>query len=279
MYHNRALRLVEAPLAEPLDLAEVKNHLRVTITNDDSLISALITAARERVESYLSRALITQTWLMTIDQWPIILDRFPRSDVMDLPFAPLQCVDSVTYVDVNQDTQTWDPELYSVDNQTEPGRLMPAYQQVFPPILYVPDAIQVQYASGYATAFTATAESAALLAPSHNLTVGQTVRMYNSGGALPTGFTPNIDYYVVSVDGGSLSLSATADGDAIVPSAVGSGTSYLGMVPRSILQAILLMVGALYENREAFITGARVVSIEIDMGVEYLLAAYKLYSF
>ncbi len=279
MYHNRALRLVEAPLAEPLDLAEVKNHLRVTITNDDALIGALITAARERVESYLSRALITQTWLMTIDQWPIILDRFPRSDVMDLPFAPLQAVDSVQYVDVTQTTQTWSPTLYTVDTQTEPGRLMPAYQQVFPPILYVPNAIQVQYASGYATAFTTPGGTANLMAPSHNLVVGQVIRLYNSGGALPDGLVPNIDYYVVSVVGDVVQLSLTNGGGAIVPTTVGTGTSYLGTVPRSILQAILLMVAGLYESREAFITGARVVSIEIDMGVEYLLAAYKLYSF
>lgn len=279
MYHNRALRLVEAPLSEPLDLAEVKNHLRVTITNDDALISALMVAARERVESYLSRALITQTWLMTIDQWPIILDRFPRSDVMDLPFAPLQAVDSVTYVAVTQTTQTWSPSLYTVDTQTEPGRLMPAYQQVFPPILYVPNAIQVQYASGYATAFTSTPNAANLTAPSHNLVVGQSIRLYNSGGELPPGLDPNVDYYVVSVTGNLLQLSATPNGTPIVPTGTGSGTSYLGIVPRSILQAILLMVGGLYESREAFITGSRVVSIEIDMGVEYLLAAYKLYTF
>ena len=279
MYHNRALRLVEAPLAEPLDLAEVKNHLRVTITNDDTLIQALMSAARERVESYLGRALITQTWQMTLDQWPIILDRFPRSDVMDLPLAPLQVVNWVTYVDVNQDLQTWSPTLYTVDNQTEPGRLMPAYQQVFPPILYVPNAINVNYSSGYATAFVATANQANLSAPSHNLQVGQTVRMYNSGGALPEPFLPNTDYYVVAVSGSSVQLSATVGGAAIIPTIAGSGTSYLGLVPRSILQAILLMVAALYESREAFVTGPRVVSIEIDMGVEYLLAPYKVYSF
>ena len=57
-----ALKLVTAPAAEPVTLAEIKEHLRVDSDLEDALISALITAARQWAETYQGRAYITQTW-------------------------------------------------------------------------------------------------------------------------------------------------------------------------------------------------------------------------
>ena len=54
--------LVTAPTEEPVSLAEAKLHLRVDYTNDDVLIGALITAARQHAENDTRRALVTQTW-------------------------------------------------------------------------------------------------------------------------------------------------------------------------------------------------------------------------
>ena len=57
------LKLVEAPQMEPVSLEEAKAHLRMESTNaEDAYIGALISAARERVELFLRRALITQTY-------------------------------------------------------------------------------------------------------------------------------------------------------------------------------------------------------------------------
>ena len=50
------------PTSEPVTLAECKTWLRVDIADDDALLSALVTAARDAHELYCNRAYITQTW-------------------------------------------------------------------------------------------------------------------------------------------------------------------------------------------------------------------------
>ena len=54
------------PAGEPLTLAEAKLHLRVDLNDDDALIAALISAAREQVEFLTGQRLITQTWALEL---------------------------------------------------------------------------------------------------------------------------------------------------------------------------------------------------------------------
>ena len=62
--------LLTAPAVEPLSLAEAKAFLRVEHADDDDVIAALISASRIHVEAQTRRALITQNWRLTIDNWP-----------------------------------------------------------------------------------------------------------------------------------------------------------------------------------------------------------------
>jgi uncharacterized phiE125 gp8 family phage protein len=61
---RQSVQLV-APAIEPLTLAETKLFLRVDSSIEDTLIIQLTTAARELVEQYLGKVLITQSWQMT----------------------------------------------------------------------------------------------------------------------------------------------------------------------------------------------------------------------
>jgi uncharacterized phiE125 gp8 family phage protein len=79
------------PAIEPVTLSEAKRHANVVASDDDTLITALIQAAREQVESDCSRALITQTWRLKLHEW--------FADWLDVPRSPLQSVTSVTYID------------------------------------------------------------------------------------------------------------------------------------------------------------------------------------
>jgi uncharacterized phiE125 gp8 family phage protein len=63
--------LLTAPAAEPLSLAEAKAFLRVEHDDDDDVIGALIASARIHVEAQTRRALITQSWRLTCDAWPV----------------------------------------------------------------------------------------------------------------------------------------------------------------------------------------------------------------
>ena len=56
-----ALVSIAGPLVEPVLLSDIKAHLRVSETDEDTLISSLITAARVHVEHLLMRKMITQS--------------------------------------------------------------------------------------------------------------------------------------------------------------------------------------------------------------------------
>ena len=62
------LKLATHPEVEPVTLAEAKAHLRLDTDADDAYVSALISAARERVELFLRRALITQSFVGRLDR-------------------------------------------------------------------------------------------------------------------------------------------------------------------------------------------------------------------
>lgn len=141
-----ALTLVTAPAAEPITLVEAKAHLRVDIADDDSLITALITAARQHVEVITRRALITQTWDLTLDTWP-------DGGAILMPLPPLQSVTSITYKDSAGTVYTMPATDYIVDKAEEPGRIVLAYGKTWPSVtLYPAGAITVRFTAGYGAA-------------------------------------------------------------------------------------------------------------------------------
>lgn len=148
-----SLTLISAPAVEPLFLAEVKNHLRVEEDQleDDALIVALMETARTYFEGrhgILNQALITQTW-----EWT--LDCFPRYATMPMrvPLPPLQSVSSITYVDTAGDTSTWSASNYRVDTASQPGRITPAYGEIYPSARNVTNAITVRFVAGYGSSW------------------------------------------------------------------------------------------------------------------------------
>ncbi len=62
--------LVDGPQLEPVSLAEAKGWLRVEGSDEDSLIQALIIAARLMVESEIGLVLLAQNWRFVGDTWP-----------------------------------------------------------------------------------------------------------------------------------------------------------------------------------------------------------------
>jgi len=117
--YAEALSLVTGPAAEPLSTADAKAHLRVDSSDENAYIDALVIAARNYVERATNRALITQTWKLT-------LDRFPCKHVpILLKRSPLQSVSSIVYIDGDGAEQTWSSGEYVVDAASTPGRVGP----------------------------------------------------------------------------------------------------------------------------------------------------------
>ncbi len=138
------LTLVTAPANEPISIVEAKAHLRVEIDNDDVLIDSYIVAARQHVEQVHGRALITQTWRLTLQAWPT------RGYIL-LPTPPLQSVTSVVYTDEDGADTTWNAANYIVS--TDRCRLVLAKDVSWPTTpLYASDPIAIKYVVGFGAA-------------------------------------------------------------------------------------------------------------------------------
>ena len=64
---RRSLSIVTAPTLEPVTLTEAKAWARIDTTDDDTVVTGLITAARMAGEEYLRRTLISTSYKLTID--------------------------------------------------------------------------------------------------------------------------------------------------------------------------------------------------------------------
>ena len=83
--------LIAPPGEEPVTLAEAKAFCRIDGSDEDALVNALIAAARLQVESLTGRALITQTWRLTMACAPRLVE-LPVIPVAALVAAPAGAV-------------------------------------------------------------------------------------------------------------------------------------------------------------------------------------------
>ena len=146
--------LKTAPATEPVSLAEAKLHCRVDtdVTDEDTLLTNQIVAAREYAESCTNRAFITQTWYLKLD------DRFPCGGAIVLPRPPLASVTAVSYVDPAGVTQAWAAGATGYQLVAPAGpkaqyaRIVPSYGIPYPVTRCQPEAVTVEYVCGYGAA-------------------------------------------------------------------------------------------------------------------------------
>ena len=233
------------PSVEPLHLDEVKAHLRVTVTSEDDLIDNINRAAREKAEGFLKRALVMRKYVMRLDHF---------THMIKPEYTPLVKVHSITYVDTNGDTQTLADTVYTVDRYREPAEIFEAYNEDFPTVRDVANAVQITFTAGYMAPFTVNTGTDILTVANNPFSNGDVVRLYVTGGetkALPTGLSVNTDYYVIETSSNTFKLSTTSNGSAVDITASGTGFFFIGyeVFPQPILQAIKLMQTDWYYNR------------------------------
>ena len=139
-------QLSTAPTIEPCTTADLVAHCQLGELPDDQVGRArvMITAARQWVENYLRRQLITATWKLHMDELPAQIEINDK--------LPIASIVSITYVDSDGDTQTLSSSLYQSDitSTGRPARIMPAYGQSWPALrsgTYT--AATVTFTSGY----------------------------------------------------------------------------------------------------------------------------------
>ena len=149
------LTLVSESTVEPVTVAEAKTFLRMESTDstaEDTLIGQFITVARRQAENLTKRALVSQTR-------QVIFDNFSNTtQAIELPRPPLTTISSnitITYVEDTTagNTTTIPATAYTVDSDSEPGRIYPSYNNEWPTdIRDQHKAVTIQYVSGYSTA-------------------------------------------------------------------------------------------------------------------------------
>ena len=134
------LVLITPPAVEPVSLVEAKAHLRLTGTDDDDYLAALIAAARIQVEAATRRVLIEQTWRAYRDEWP-------SDGRVTLPLMPVRSIAEITLYDADGTPTVLAADRWSLDTASSPARLFlrgaaPASRRVF-------NGLEIDVVAGY----------------------------------------------------------------------------------------------------------------------------------
>jgi uncharacterized phiE125 gp8 family phage protein len=134
--------LVTGPSVEPISLSEAKLFLRVDQTTEDSLITALIVAARRYIENTTNRALCTQTWKLNLDYSEV-------REYIGINKGVTQSITHIKYFDYSEIQQTLSTGNFQSDILSEPARVriftLPAcYDRL--------NTMEIQFVCGYGVA-------------------------------------------------------------------------------------------------------------------------------
>lgn len=133
-----------APASEPVTSAEVITQLREdSVLAQTALIDNLITAARQIIEEYLHRSLITTEYTLYRDAFGHDL-----SEVF-IPIGGIQSVDAIRYVDDGGTLQTLSTSNYRVDVRSLIPRVTPAWDYEWPVTRDVSNAVEIDFTAGY----------------------------------------------------------------------------------------------------------------------------------
>lgn len=141
------LSITTAPSVEPVTLTEMKAHLRITGTDDDTDLAIFLQMAREWAENFTRRAFVTQTLTLK-------LDAFPSVSELELPRPPLSSVTSIKYYnEANVLTTVSAASVYEVVADDIVGRVVLRDGASWPSDLYArTDAVEVVFVAGYGLA-------------------------------------------------------------------------------------------------------------------------------
>jgi uncharacterized phiE125 gp8 family phage protein len=265
---------VTPAVVEPLTVTEVKNHARIEVPDDDwSLIPRYIRAARHQFERDTNRFLITQTWDLFLDALPA------RSIPLTVPRPPLQSIVSVTTRDPSNVSSVRDATTDYVDTASEPGRVGLVDTAIWPQNLRSFQPITVRFVAGYTgysrgggivTATWAANVATITTASTHGFATGEQVVI---AGVTAAGYNGTFEATVLNATQFTYALTNN-------PGASGSGTASDLGVPSDDREAILMLVGHYYENREASIVTDRRITVEqMPIGYDDIVQSRRIHGF
>lgn len=151
------VKVITEPTSEPVTLQQVKDHSRISHSEDDSWLGVAITVARQYVEKTSELSLITQTRRMTFPQFPqnfLTLQNFqpqPLYSYLKLSYGPTVSISEIKYYDQTNSLQTLAD--YQATLESNPCMIVPGIGKSWPSTMANRiDAVKVTYVAGYGTA-------------------------------------------------------------------------------------------------------------------------------
>lgn len=153
--------LVTDAASEPLTLDEVKLYLRIDTNDYDSILTPLITTARQLCEKLTGRDMINKTWKTYLDNftdgyYPVNyyaqLNYYPlmfnAAMGIELLKSKLQSITSISYY--SDDVLTvFDPSKYYITDNADYASIYLKKNESFPTVDIRRQAVEIEFISGY----------------------------------------------------------------------------------------------------------------------------------
>lgn len=149
-----------------VSVSELEDWLKIPSGDETANLTIMIKSAISQIEKYLGCCLITQSFQISLDEWPMQstpwwsgvrhgaigdLNNSGRAGDIEIPRFPLQSVDAIS-VDGSAITVT---DYFIVDTSQQYGRLVLKRGETFPPVTSLSaNSILITYTSGFGNAAT-----------------------------------------------------------------------------------------------------------------------------
>jgi uncharacterized phiE125 gp8 family phage protein len=139
----------------PVTLTDLKAQVRVTFTDDDDLLTALLGAAVELVSGMSGRVLAPETWSVSFDRVPAeawTVERLYTRGVMQdirLPKSPVRALTNISYYDPSGVSQTASVDNFWLFLDDDRASVRPKPNVSWPITQAREDAITITFTAGY----------------------------------------------------------------------------------------------------------------------------------
>lgn len=165
LVQRRALRLLTAPVVEPITLVEVKTLLRDPPDSDDTFLTSCLEQARIIFEAQTGICCINQSWRLHFDHWPggqaepwwggcqvgpIDMIRGNVNNEIMFERFPLVSVDALsTFAEDGTETSRTVGDFFHIDTDSLPGRVVKKSAKSWPSFTRVSNGIRFDYTAGF----------------------------------------------------------------------------------------------------------------------------------
>ena len=140
---KRSLVVTTAAVNPLFTTAQAKAHLKVDVSDDDTIIDNLVLAATQSCEIFTNQYFIDTVVAQYSDTW---------SDIYQLYKSPVDSITHIKYYDSDDSLQTLSSSNYILGHYSKPARIGVAVGGTLPNLSDRINAVEVKYTVGYGTA-------------------------------------------------------------------------------------------------------------------------------